>query len=68
MRFALQSGLAVSHWQSADLSPNYATYGMIWRVPAARTTAGDYLLIEPGIPGDGTSVDIRAIRIDIVNS
>ncbi len=68
MRFALQSGLAVSHWQSADLSSNYATYGMIWRVPAARTTAGDYLLIEPGIPGDGTSVDIRVIKIDIVNS
>jgi hypothetical protein len=68
MRFAYQSGLAVSHWQSADLSPNYGTYGIIWRVPAADTQAGDYLLIEPGIPGDGTSTDIRMIKIDILAS
>jgi hypothetical protein len=68
MRFAYQSGLAVSHWQSTDLSPNYGTYGMIWRVPAADNAAGDYLLIEPGIPGDGTSTDIRMIKIDILAS
>jgi hypothetical protein len=67
MRFAYQSGLAISHWQSADLSSDYGTYGMIWRVPAVRTVgAGDYLLIEPGIPGDGTSTDIRSIKIDIL--
>lgn len=68
MRFAYQSGLAVSHWQSADLSSNYGTYGMIWRVPAADTGEHDYLLIEPGIPGDGTSTDIRMIKIDILAS
>jgi hypothetical protein len=67
MRFAYQSGLAISHWQSADLSASYGTFGMIWRVPAVRTVgAGDYLLIEPGIPGDGTSTDIRSIKIDIL--
>lgn len=67
MRFAYQSGLAISHWQSADLSANYGTFGMIWRVPAVRAVgAGDYLLIEPGIPGDGTSTDIRSIKIDIL--
>lgn len=68
MRFAYQSGLAVSHWQTADLSSNYGTYGMIWRVPAADTGARDYLLIEPGIPGDGTSTDIRMIKIDVLSS
>lgn len=68
MRFAYQSGLAVSHWQSANLSPNYGTYGMIWRVPAADPGARDYLLIEPGIPGDGTGTDIRMIKIDILAS
>ncbi len=67
MRFAYQSGLAISHWQSADLPENYGTFGMIWRVPAVRTVGtGDYLLIEPGIPGDGTSTDIRSIKIDIL--
>jgi hypothetical protein len=68
MRFAYQSGLAVSHWQNADLSTNYGTYGMIWRVPAADSSGGDYLLIEPGIPGDGTSTDIRMIKIDVLTS
>jgi len=68
MRFAYQSGLAVSHWQSADLSSSYGAYGMIWRVPAADTSDLGYLLIEPGIPGDGTSTDIRMIKIDILTS
>jgi hypothetical protein len=67
LRFAYQSGLAISHWQSADLSSSYGAFGMIWRVPAAHpSAAGDYLLVEPGIPGDGTSTDIRSIKIDIL--
>jgi len=69
LRFAYQSGVAISHWQSADLSGNYGTFGMIWRVPSMRTnSASDYLLIEPGVPGDGTRADIRSIKIDVVAS
>jgi len=69
IRFAYQSGVAVSHWQIVDLSSNYGSYGMIWRVPASHESAsGDFLLIEPGIPGDGTSTDIRSIKIDILAS
>ena len=67
MRFAYQSGLAISHWQTANLSNDYAQLGMEWRVPAMQTdAAGDALIIEPGIPGDGTGVDIKAIRIDVL--
>jgi hypothetical protein len=67
MRFAYQSGLAISHWQTANLSADYKELGMVWRVPTMRTNpAGDFLLIEPGIPGDGTGVDIKAIRIDVL--
>jgi hypothetical protein len=67
MRFAYQSGFAISHWQTANLSPQYAAVGLIWRVPTQRTSpAGDYLLIEPGIPGDGTGVDIQSIRVDLL--
>lgn len=66
MRFAYQSGLALSHWQNAALSANYGTYGLIWRLPATETSVHDYLLIEPGIPGDGTSTDIRMIKIDVL--
>jgi hypothetical protein len=69
LRFAYQSGLAVSHWQSARLSDEYVPLGMIWRVPTLRTNpAGDFLLIEPGIPGDGTGAEIKSIRIDVLAS
>ncbi|HEY5082247.1 MAG TPA: hypothetical protein VII91_10105 [Bauldia sp.] len=69
MRFAYQSGLALSHWQTANLGRDYAAVGMEWRVPAMQTSpSGDFLLIEPGIPGDGTGVDVKSIRIDQVAS
>jgi hypothetical protein len=68
LRFAHQSGVAISPWQTAQLTDTYGTYAMIWRVPAGDSRGGDYLLIEPGIPGDGTSTDIRSIKIDILAS
>ncbi len=70
MRFAYQSGLAISHWQTANLSSDFTQLGMEWRVPTMRTSSngGDALIIEPGIPGDGTGVDIKAIRIDVLGS
>jgi hypothetical protein len=68
LRFAYQSGLAISHWQTASLEPNYAGAALIWRVPTQRTSSNgaDYLIIEPGIPGDGTAVDISSIKIDLL--
>jgi hypothetical protein len=69
MRFAYQSGLAISHWQTANLASDYKELGIAWRVPIMRTSPnGDYLLIEPGIPGDGTGADIRTIRVDVLAS
>jgi hypothetical protein len=69
MRFAYQSGIALSHWQTANLGPGYEAVALIWPVPALQTSdTGQYLLIEPGIPGDGTGVDISAIRIDVLAS
>ncbi len=69
MRFAYQSGLAISHWQTANLSPDFQSLGLLWRVPTMRTnSSGDFLLLEPGIPGDGTGADIQSIRIDILAS
>jgi hypothetical protein len=66
LRFAYQSGVAISHWQVANVSQAYGEIGLIWRVPTQRTSNGDALIIEPGIPGDGTGVDIKAIRIDLI--
>ena len=69
MRFAYQSGLAISHWQTANLGSDYAPVGIQWRLPTMRTSpTGDFLLIEPGIPGDGSGVDIKSIRIDVLAS
>jgi hypothetical protein len=67
MRFAYQTGLAISHWQTANLSADYDAYGLIWRVPALRNNpTGDLIIIEPGIPGDGTAVEIQSIKIDLL--
>lgn len=68
MRFAYQSGLAVSPWQTANLGKQYADAALIWRVPSQRTssTGDDYLVIEPGIPGGGTAADVKSIKIDLL--
>ena len=68
MRFAYQSGVAISHWQTANLSSDFTELGLVWRVPALRTNPiGDFIIIEPGIPGSGTGVEIRSVRIDLVD-
>lgn len=67
MRFAYQSGIAISHWQTANLNAGYEEVAILWRVPSQRTSvAGDYVVIEPGIPGDGTGVDVRSAELDII--
>ncbi len=68
LRFAYQSGVAISHWQAANLSSDFTELGLVWRVPALRTSPiGDFIIIEPGIPGSGTGVEIRSVRIDLVD-
>jgi hypothetical protein len=68
MRFAYESGVAISHWQTANLAADFTELGLVWRVPKLRTNPeGDYIVIEPGIPGSGTAVEIRAVRIDLVD-
>jgi hypothetical protein len=67
LRFAYQSGVALSHWQTADLAGGDTSYGLVWRVPRLQTDPnGDYVLIEPGIPGDGTAAEIRSVRLDLL--
>ena len=69
MRFAYQSGVAISHWQTANLGPDYQAVALTWRVPTLRTDrTGDLLVIQPGVPGDGTGADIKSIKIDVLAS
>jgi hypothetical protein len=67
MRFAYQSGVAISHWQTVNLGADYQAAALTWRVPSLRTDRiGDLLLIQPGVPGDGTGADIKSIKIDVL--
>ncbi len=67
MRFAYQSGVAISHWQTANLGADFQAVALTWRVPTQQTDRnGDILLIQPGVPGDGTGADIKSIRIDLL--
>jgi hypothetical protein len=67
LRFAYENGLAISPWQTANLRNDFQTYNLVWRVPAMRADPNaDQLLIEPGIPGDGTAADIQSIKIDLL--
>ena len=69
MRFAYQSGVAISHWQTANLGADYQAVALTWRVPSMRTDrAGDVLVIQPGVPGSGTGADIKSIKIDALAS
>jgi hypothetical protein len=69
LRFAYENGLAISHWQTAHLGGDFGSYDLLWRVPAMRADPGtDQLLIEPGIPGDGTAADIQLIRIEVLKA
>ena len=62
LRFAFQSGLAVSYWKTANLTADFAPIDLTWRVPTLRTDpTGNAIIIEPGIPGDGTGAEIGAI-------
>jgi hypothetical protein len=68
LRFAYENGLAISQWQTAHLGNDFASYDLVWRIPAMRADPGtDQILIEPGIAGDGTAADIQAIKIEILS-
>ncbi len=68
LRFAYQSGLAVSYWQSAKLTPEFTAFQLEWRVPKLQTDpSGNVIIIEPGLPGEGTGADISAIAIDLLD-
>ncbi len=67
IRFAYQHGRTLSDWQSATLGADFVTIPLDFAVPADGQTRGnDYLIIEPGIPGDGTAGDIRFIRVEVM--
>lgn len=68
MRLAYQRGRSVSDWQQTRLPAEFTPLQLEWDVPDGSGGRGsDYLLIEPGIPGDNTATDIKSIRIEILS-
>jgi len=45
----------------------FAVITATWTVPARGAPGADYLLIEPGVAGDGTAIDIRLIRFELLD-
>jgi hypothetical protein len=67
LRFAFQNGRSLSPWHDGAIGPDYAPLSSVWTVPKERGgPETDAVLIEPGIPGDGTAVDIKSVRIEVL--
>jgi len=68
LRFAYQSGLAVSYWETAKLTAQFSAFQLEWRLPKLQTDpSGNVIIIEPGIPGEGTSADVGAVAVDLLD-
>lgn len=67
LRFAYQNGRSLSPWKDGELGKDYAPLSATWTVPKERGgPETDAVLIEPGIPGDGTAADIKSARIEVL--
>jgi hypothetical protein len=67
LRFSYQNGRSLSPWQDSALGADYAPLSLTWNVPKERGgPETDAVMIEPGIPGDGTAADVSSVRIEIL--
>ena len=67
VRLAYQRGAAIIAWRTVRVFAEFGVIGTTWQIPQEATGGDDFLLIEPGVPGDGNAIDIRSIRIEIVD-
>ena len=67
LRFSYQNGRSLSPWFDGALGTDYAPLSLTWNVPKERGGPEvDAIMIEPGIPGDGTAADVSSVRIEIL--
>lgn len=67
LRFSYQNGRSLSPWFDGPLGAGYAPLSLTWKVPKERGgPETDAIMIEPGIPGDGTAADVSSVRIEIL--
>ncbi len=67
VRLAYQQDLLILDWRLARLIGEFAIITATWTVPARSTEGSDRMLIEPGVAGDGTAIDIRNIRFEVLD-
>ncbi|MCW5695967.1 MAG: hypothetical protein KIS96_04425 [Bauldia sp.] len=67
LRFGYLRDNQILGWRTVNITTEFQSLGIAWDVPAGGGGGEDYLLIEPGIPGDGTAVDVRSIRIEPID-
>ena len=67
VRLAYQRGAAIIEWRTVRVLAEFGVIGTNWQIPQGASGGDDFLLIEPGVPGDGNAIDIRSIRIEIVD-
>jgi len=66
-RLGYQRGVAINDWKILRVPTDFGVISATWVVGPDAGNREDYLLIEPGVPGDGNSIDIRAIAIEIID-
>jgi hypothetical protein len=64
-RLGYQRGDGLLEWQTINLGAAFYIWTVDWAIPAG-TSTGDFVIIEPGIPGDGTALDIRGLTIQVL--
>ncbi|MCC6735015.1 MAG: hypothetical protein IT534_02670 [Bauldia sp.] len=66
LRLAYLRGNALLEWRTVTVTGEFAIVDAVWTIPTGVPSPnGDALLIAPGVPGDGTAVDIRRIVMDV---
>ncbi|MHA1560263.1 MAG: hypothetical protein ACTSWI_06285 [Alphaproteobacteria bacterium] len=67
VRLAYQQDLIILDWRLARLIGEFAVITATWTIPGRVAEGTDYLLIEPGVAGDGTAIDVRSIRFELLD-
>ena len=63
VRLAYQAGSESSAFSAQPLGTEYRRLDLVWTVPGGAALGEHALLVEPGLLGGGTAVDIRSVDI-----
>lgn len=67
MRIGYLRGTRLLEWRTIGLGSEFEIAALDWAIPPGPGAVPDALIIEPGIPGDGTALEIRSLGIQILD-